>query len=358
MSNIKVFVVDDSAVVRMVLKEILTKDADIDFVGSASDPIFALKHFEKDGWPDLIVLDIEMPRMDGLTFLKKIMEEHPIPVIICSTLATKGAGATLEALSNGAFAVVSKPTMGLKNFLEGEGTQELYSLIKAAKKNKSMARRPLARAKPVEKVVEAQSQADTPAPIARHSLLDKSTDKFIALGSSTGGTQALEVVLTKLPASCKGVVIVQHMPANFTKPFADRLNGLCKIQVSEAKDGDRIMPGKALIAPGGHHLKVIRSGAQYIVKVVDAPPVNRHRPSVDVMFRSAAKAGGKNVTAAILTGMGNDGAKGLLELKEVGAKTYAQSEKTCVVFGMPKEAIKLDAHSEILDLEDIATKLV
>lgn len=357
MSKIKVFVVDDSAVVRMVLKEILTKDSEIDFAGSASDPIFALKHFEKDGWPDLIVLDIEMPRMDGLTFLKKIMEEHPIPVIICSTLATKGAGATLEALSNGAFAVVSKPTMGLKNFLEGEGTQELYSLIKAAKRNKPMARRPISRAKPIEKAVDVESSKEE-VPIRRHSLLDKSTDKFIALGSSTGGTQALEVVLTKLPASCKGIVIVQHMPANFTKPFADRLNGLCKIQVSEAKDGDRIMPGKALIAPGGHHLKVIRSGAQYIVKVVDAPPVNRHRPSVDVMFRSAAKAGGKNVTAAILTGMGGDGAKGLLELKDVGAMTYAQSEKTCVVFGMPKEAIKLDAQNEIVDLEDMASKLV
>ncbi|GLH71731.1 chemotaxis response regulator protein-glutamate methylesterase [Geothrix limicola] len=342
---IKVLIVDDSAVVRQVLAELMNKAPDIEVIGHAMDPIFAMDRMQKQ-WPDVILLDIEMPRMDGITFLKKIMVEHPTPVIICSSLTEKGAETTMQALGAGAFAIFTKPTMGVKSFLQ-EAAQELVASVRAAGAARVSRIPRLALHKPTAKLsADAVLAASTGA-------MAVTTDRFSAIGTSTGGTQALEYVLSALPRTCPGLVVVQHMPERFTAAFAERLDNLCEIRVREAKTGDRIMPGLALIAPGGKHLVVKRSGAQYHVDVIGAPPVNRHCPSVDVLFRSVANSAGANAKGVIMTGMGDDGARGLLEMREAGARTFAQDEESCVVFGMPKEAIRMGAAERVLSLSEI-----
>ncbi|TXT35124.1 MAG: Chemotaxis response regulator protein-glutamate methylesterase [Comamonadaceae bacterium] len=309
MSAVKVLIVDDSAVVRQVLTATLGDDPGIDVIGAASDPVFAIERMRLK-WPDVIVLDVEMPRMDGITFLKKLMAERPTPVVICSTLTEKGAATTMQALAAGAVSIVTKPTLGLKQFLH-DSSDDLISAVKAA------ARANMRRIRPAGEplLVSLKLSADAVLPAAHHAMAE-TTDRVVAIGTSTGGTQALEAVLTALPRVCPGIVIVQHMPEKFTEAFANRLNGLCRLEVREAQSGDRVMPGRALIAPGGRHMLLKRSGAQYHVDIVDGPPVSRHRPSVDVLFRSVAKCAGKNALGIIMTGMGDDGARGLKELHE------------------------------------------
>ncbi|UCV09362.1 protein-glutamate methylesterase/protein-glutamine glutaminase [Dechloromonas denitrificans] len=357
MSNkIKVMIVDDSALVRQVVTQAISKDPTIEVIATAQDPVYALEKM-KARWPDVLVLDIEMPRMDGLTFLKKIMAEHPTPVIICSSLAERGAQVSMEALAAGAVCIITKPKMDLKSFLQ-DSTNDILSAIKAAARaNIGALRRQTMHPStpgippriPVEAVLPSSHRGAT---------MYSTTDKLVAIGTSTGGTQALEAVLTRLPAVCTGIVIVQHMPEKFTAMFASRLNGLCQLEVCEARDGDRVRSGLALIAPGGRHMMVKRSGAQYYVEVKDGPLVNRHKPSVDVLFRSVAQVAGKNALGIIMTGMGDDGARGLKEMRESGASTIAEDESTCVVFGMPKEAIKLDAADRIIPLDQIPHEII
>ena len=344
MQRIKVMIVDDSAVVRQVLAGVLATDAEIDVIGVASDPLFAMEKMERS-WPDVLVLDVEMPRMDGITFLKKIMAQRPTPVVICSTLTAKGAETTFQALAAGAVSIVTKPGSGMKSYLQ-DAADDLIHAVKAA-----------ARANLKCLVASAPAPvADSAAP-ARVSAMARTTDAVVAIGTSTGGTQALEQVLAALPRVCPGIVIVQHMPEKFTEAFAQRLNGLCRIEVAEARNGERVLPGRALIAPGGRHMQLVRSGAQYHVEVVDGPPVSRHRPSVDVLFRSTARFAGANALGVIMTGMGNDGARGMKEMREAGAHTIAQDEASCVVYGMPKEAVKLGAVDTVLPLSEIASAI-
>jgi two-component system chemotaxis response regulator CheB len=286
-----------------------------------------------------------MPRMDGITFLRKIMAERPTPVVICSTLTEKGAATTMQALEAGAFSIITKPKMGLKRFLE-DSSDDLLSTIKAASHANPRKLMPSSIAPP------PKLSADAILPAATHAMAE-TTDRVVAIGTSTGGTQALETVLTALPQVSPGIVIVQHMPEKFTGAFAARLNDLCRIEVREAKSGDRVLPGLALIAPGGRHMLLKRNGAQYHVDIVDGPPVSRHRPSVDVLFRSVAKCAAKNALGIIMTGMGDDGASGLLEMRNEGAATIAQDEQTCVVYGMPKEAVKRGAVGKSLPLTGI-----
>lgn len=345
-SPVKVFIVDDSAVVRQVLSELLVNAQGIQVIGTAADPLFALQKMEKL-WPDVILLDIEMPRMDGLTFLRKIMKERPTPVIICSTLTQEGASVCVDALNAGAVELITKPKVGLKEFLVEE-RQRLIHVIQSA----AQARLNKLRTAPNLEVPRKLQLDDFPE--TRATNLELTTERVVAIGASTGGTQALETVLTALPATAPGIAIVQHMPEKFTATFADRLNRMCQIEVREAVNGDRIRQGLALIAPGGRHMQVKRSGAQYVVEVRDGPPVNRHKPSVDVLFRSAANHAGPNALGIILTGMGDDGAEGLLRMRQAGAPTIAQDEDSCVVFGMPKEAIKRDAAAQILPLQQMA----
>lgn len=349
MRTIKVLIVDDSAVVRQVLAAALAEDPAIEVIGAASDPVFAIERMRAQ-WPDVIVLDVEMPRMDGITFLKKIMAEHPTPVVICSTLTEKGAATTMQALEAGAFSIITKPKMGLKQFLE-DCSDDLVSAIKAAAHANARKLVP-----PAPAVPQPRLSADAILSAATHTshAMAETTERVVAIGTSTGGTQALEAVLTALPQVCPGIVIVQHMPEKFTGAFAARLNDLCRIEVREARGGDRVLPGRALIAPGGRHMLLKRNGAQYHVDIVDGPPVSRHRPSVDVLFRSVAKCAGKNALGIIMTGMGDDGAAGLLEMRNEGALTIAQDEQTCVVYGMPKEAMKRGAVIKTLPLGAIA----
>jgi two-component system chemotaxis response regulator CheB len=346
MKPIKVMIVDDSAVVRQVLSAMLAEHPGIEVIGVAVDPLFALEKMQRQ-WPDVLVLDVEMPRMDGITFLKKLMAERPTPVVICSTLTAAGAQTTLQALAEGAVGVIGKPKLGLKQFLH-DAADELVQAIQSA------ARANLRRLAPQ---VTAKLSADAILPAASHSM-KQTTETLVAIGTSTGGTQALEAILTRLPRVCPGLVIVQHMPERFTAAFAARLNQLCAIEVIEARNGDRVMPGRALIAPGGRHMLLTRSGAQYQVEVRDGPPVSRHRPSVDVLFRSTARAAGSNALGIIMTGMGDDGARGLKEMREAGARTLAQDEDSCVVFGMPKEALKLGAAQCVLPLCDIPAAIL
>lgn len=347
---IKVMVIDDSAVVRQVLTSLLNDAVGIDVIGAASDPIFALERM-RDQWPDVIVLDVEMPRMDGITFLRKIMSERPTPTVICSTLTEKGAETTMQALSAGAVCIVTKPKLGLKQFLH-EASDDVVNAVRAAAK--ANARRLVPH---VSTQNEPKLTADAILPAPGHAMA-RTTDHVVAIGTSTGGTQALEEVLTALPHMCPGMVIVQHMPEKFTGAFAARLNEICQIRVKEASNGDRVLPGVALIAPGGHHMLLKRSGAQYHVEIVEGPPVCRHRPSVDVLFRSAARAAGRNALGIIMTGMGDDGARGLKEMHDAGARTLAQDEESCVVFGMPKEAIKLGAVDHVLPLSAIPAQIL
>jgi len=348
MKRIKVLLVDDSAVVRQVVLGLLEREPDIQVIGAASDPLFAMDKMAKE-WPDVIVLDVEMPRMDGITFLRKIMAERPTPVVICSSLTEKGAETTLQALAAGAVEIITKPKVGLKGFLQ-DSSAELVAAIRAAAQANV---RHLLRNTATAPQVPAKLHADAILPAASGQSMAQTTERIVAMGTSTGGTQALEAVLTALPRVSPGIVIVQHMPEKFTASFAERLNGLCQMEVREARNNDRVIPGLALIAPGGRHMLLKRSGAYYHVEVIDGPLVNRHRPSVDVLFRSVAKFAGRNATGIIMTGMGDDGARGLKELHESGARTYAQDEASCVVFGMPKEAIKLGGVDQVIALGDI-----
>jgi two-component system chemotaxis response regulator CheB len=353
--KIKVMIVDDSAVVRQVVAAALAGDPGIEVIATASDPIFAL-HKMQAQWPDVLVIDIEMPRMDGITFLKKIMAERPTPVVVCSSLAGEGAQATFEAMAAGAIAIITKPKLGLKSFLEDASNDIVQAVRSAARANMRAVRSGFS--------VPLQGDPVRPKPGADalqgagNRALVHTTDQVVAIGTSTGGTQALEAVLTKLPATSLGIVIVQHMPEKFTAMFAERLNELCEIEVREARDGDRVIPGRALIAPGGRHMLLKRNGAQYAVEVVDGPLVNRHKPSVDVLFRSVAKFAGSNSLGIIMTGMGDDGARGMKEMHDAGARTLAQDEASCVVFGMPKEAIKLGAADQTVPLEHISAAIV
>ncbi|QSX33189.1 chemotaxis response regulator protein-glutamate methylesterase [Shewanella avicenniae] len=340
-AGINVLIVDDSAVVRQVMTELLLADAAIATVSSVADPIFAMRRMEKE-WPDVVVLDIEMPRMDGITFLQKIMQQRPTPVIICSTLAEQGADVTLKAMAIGAFGVITKPKMGLKSFLL-DSANDVVSVVKAAAS---------ARLKNIVKAAVRPPQSK-PQPVPNIAAKPHKRN-VVAIGTSTGGTQALERILVALPVDVPGIVIVQHMPEKFTAMFAQRLNTLCQIEVKEAEDNDLLMPGRALIAPGGRHMQLVKTGFRYSVKVINGPLVNRHKPSVDVLFRSVATVAGKDAAGYILTGMGDDGARGLKQMRSAGADTIAQDEASCVVFGMPKEAIEMGAVGRIISLEDVA----
>jgi len=339
-------IVDDSALVRQTLREILSTDPEIEVIAMAADPYFAARYLSKE-MPDVITLDVEMPRMDGLTFLQKLMSQHPIPVVMCSSLTEQGSQTAMKALEYGAVDIIVKPRLGTKQFLE-EAKIHICDVIKAA-----------ARVRPrqiTQLKVEEKHTADVIMPKPTGKALPKTTEKVIVVGASTGGTEALRLFLEAMPENAPGIVIVQHMPEHFTAAFAQRLNGLCRIEVREAQDGDKVMVGRALIAPGNHHTLLKRSGAFYYVEVKDGPLVCRHRPSVDVLFRSAAKFAGPNAVGIIMTGMGDDGARGMLEMKQQGAYTIAQDEATCVVFGMPQEAIALGGVDEVLPLGAIASR--
>ena len=349
MKDIRVLVVDDSAVVRQVLTGLLEASPGLHVIAAVADPLLAMERMKLQ-WPDVIVLDVEMPRMDGITFLRRLMGERPTPVVICSTLTDKGARTTMEALAAGAVAVVAKPKLGLKQFLLDSG-DELVSTVRAA------ARANVRRLVTIGTPPQAKLSADAVLPAASGPALSRTTERVVAIGTSTGGTQALEAVLTALPQVSPGLVIVQHMPEKFTAAFAARLDSVCRIEVKEAEHHDRVLPGRALIAPGGKHLLLRRSGAQYSVEVIDGPLVNRHRPSVDVLFRSTARAAGGNAMGIVMTGMGDDGAAGLLEMRQAGARTLAQDEATCVVYGMPKEAARRGAVERSLPLQALAGEI-
>ena len=345
MKKISVLVVDDSAVVRQTLTDIFESDPGIEVMATAEDPLIAAKKL-RSRVPDVITLDVEMPRMDGITFLEKLMSQHPIPVVICSSLVEANSETTLRALEAGAVDIVQKPRMGARQFLE-ESRVLITDAVKAAARARPRqinARRPVA---------EPKLSADAVLPKAEAAMA-RTTDKVMVIGASTGGTEAVRVVLEALPLDAPGIVVVQHMPEGFTTSFAKRLDGLCRIAVKEAADNDSILRGQALIAPGNKHTLLKRSGARYYVEVRDGPLVSRHRPSVDVLFRSAARYAGKNAVAAILTGMGDDGAAGMKELHDAGAATLAQDEQTCVVYGMPAEAVKRGGIDRELPLEQVA----
>jgi two-component system chemotaxis response regulator CheB len=348
MNEIKVLVVDDSAVVRQVITEQLNAIGGIRVVGAAADPIFAQRYLERDS-PDVIILDIEMPRMDGITFLKQLMQERPIPVVICSTLTDKGAEITMQAMSAGAVDIITKPKVGLKGFLQDNKTL-LGDAIKAASRAR-VNRLKKGSSKPLP--VSPKLNADAVLPETGARALAETTDRVVVIGTSTGGTQALERILTRLPRTAPGVAVVQHMPGEFTSAFARRLNSLCEVEVREANQNDRLIPGLVLIAPGTHHMLLRRSGAQYRVEIREGPLVSRHRPSVDVLFRSAAQCAGSNAVGIIMTGMGDDGAYGLKEMHDTGAFTVAQDEATSVVYGMPKEAVKRGGVDVSLPLEQL-----
>ena len=345
--HIHVLVVDDSAVVRQVLTVILARERSIT-VSVAADPLIALDKMQSFR-PDVIVLDLEMPGMDGLSFLQTVMARDPIPVVVCSSLAARGTEAALRAIESGAVAVIEKPRLGVKGFLHDSAILLRDTVIAASK---ARVRRPAPRPLPSALDLAAASRP-RPRP-----TLTTTTDKVIALGASTGGTEALRTILEALPADAPGVLVVQHMPEGFTRAFADRLDRTCRIEVKEAADGDRVLDGRALIAPGQRHLSLRRSGAHYVVELDDGPLVSRHRPSVDVLLRSVAAAAGRNAVGAILTGMGDDGAAGLLEMKRAGAVTLAQDEASCVVFGMPRAAIERGAVDHVVPLEHMAARVL
>lgn len=345
--KISVLVVDDSALVRQTLSEVLSSDTEIEIMATAADPFVAAEKI-REQVPDVITLDIEMPRMDGLTFLQKIMVQHPIPVVICSSLAEAGAQSALKALEYGAVEIIAKPRMGSKQFLE-ESRIMLCQTVKAAAG---------ARVRPRSShTVEPKLTADSVLSRPTGAMIE-TTEKVVAIGASTGGTEALKVLLEALPPDCAGMVIVQHMPELFTRAFAQRLDNECEISVKEAEPNDTVLRGQALLAPGNHHMLLKRSGARYYVDIKEGPLVCRHRPSVDVLFRSAARYAGQNAVGVIMTGMGDDGANGMLEMKQAGAVTLAQDEQTCVVFGMPNEAIKRKAVDRILPLHAISRAIL
>lgn len=346
---VRVLIVDDSAMVRQTLSAILAGDPEIEVMPAAADPFVAAERMRHE-IPDVITLDVEMPRMDGLTFLQKLMSQHPIPVVMCSSLTGKGSESALKALEYGAVEIIAKPRLGTKQFLE-EAEVLIRDTVKAAAKAKLHPRRP------GTLLHEPKLTADAVLAGPGSRAMLQTTEKIVVVGASTGGTEALRVFLEALPADAPGLAIVQHMPEQFTAAFSRRLNGLCRVTVREAQDGDSVIRGTALIGPGNRHLLLKRSGARYYVELRDGPLVSRHRPSADVLFRSAARYAGKNCIGIIMTGMGDDGARGMLELKQAGARTLAQDEASCVVFGMPKEAIKLGGVDKVLPLERMAGEI-
>jgi len=340
-SKIKVLVVDDSAVIRKILSEGLEKEPDIAVVGTAPDPYIARDKIVRLS-PDVVTLDVEMPRMDGITFLKKLMRYYPIPVIIISSLTERGGTLALEALKYGAVEVMAKPS---GSFSIGDMTLQIADKIRAASRVK------------VKKtdIVSKNNNENIKRPIK---ALTKTTRKIIAIGASTGGTEAIRSLMQQMPSSAPGILITQHMPAKFTKAFADSLNQICEMEVKEAVDGDAVISGRVLVAPGNYHMLLARDGARYYIKIKDGPMVHHQRPAIDVLFKTVATYAGSNAVGVILTGMGADGAQGLLDMKNAGAKTIAQDKHSCVVFGMPKEAIKKGAADIILPLNDIAPKML
>lgn len=351
---IRVLVVDDSALVRNTLSDVLNSDPDIEVVASAGDPFAAAEKIKKTV-PDVITLDVEMPRMDGITFLRKIMSQHPMPVVMCSTLTEAGSELFLKAMDAGAVDVISKPKVGTKQFLE-EARVRICDAIKAA------AKADLKKVKPKGQSIKVEPKLSADAIIAGNGVKKatdwKTTEKLIIVGASTGGTEALRVFLEAMPRDCPAIAIVQHMPEKFTAAFAQRLNGICSITVKEAADNDTLIRGQAMIAPGNRHMLVKRSGARYSVEIKDGPLVRRHRPSVDVLFRSAARYVGPNAVGVIMTGMGDDGAAGMKEMKDAGAYCIAQDEASCVVFGMPHEAIRAGGVDKVLSLPQLAAAAV
>lgn len=345
-------IVDDSASVRTALAAIVEKEPDLELLGTASDPYFAADKIRAEA-PDVIVCDIEMPRMDGITFVQKIMSQRPIPVVICSSLAEAGSETAMRALDAGAVEIIAKPRMGTRQFLE-ESRLTICDAIRSAARAR-LKPRP-ARA-PLDVPAKLTADAVLPPPAAGRPLA-RTTDRIVVIGASTGGTEALRAVLEALPATAPGVAVVQHMPAGFTASFARRLDQTCRVEVREAADRDRLVTGRCLIAPGNRHLVLHRNGAQYVVEVRDGPLVSRHRPSADVLFRSAARAAGPNALGVIMTGMGDDGARGLLEMRQAGAATLGQDEATCVVYGMPKKAAKLGAVAAEVPLHRIAAEIM
>jgi two-component system chemotaxis response regulator CheB len=351
--KIKVLIIDDSALVRQTMEDLISSDHDFEVIGTAADPYFAAEKIKKQ-IPDVITLDVEMPKMDGLTFLKVLMKQKPIPVVIISSL-TKSTNATaIKALELGAVDVLTKPSIRSLGSFENEERLKLLDVLRSASQanvspshrknilvgsNKALPAGAVIKKKPTKSMIET-------------------TEKVVVIGASTGGTEAIHQILKNLPYDCPPIAIVQHMPEHFTRSFAERMNGICKITVKEAKNGDSLIRGQALIAPGNMHMLVKRSGARYYVQVKDGPLVNRHKPSVDVLFRSASQYAGKNALGIILTGMGKDGAKGIQEMKNVGAFTIAQNKETCVVFGMPQEAIKLGAIDRVMPLSHIANVII
>ena len=348
MDKIKVLVVDDSAVVRQVLTEIIEQDRQLVLTAAVADPIFAMKRMKME-WPDVIVLDVNMPRMDGIEFLKKIMKESPTPVVMCSTLTTQGSETALKALAAGALEIIAKPKASGREPLLEEN-RRIVEAIKAAAKARNLERLSVdSTAKPARKPANELLGS-------RHAVVN--SVNVIAIGTSTGGTQALQDILTQLSTNCPPIVVVQHMPETFTAAFAGRLNQICSLEVLEARNRDQLLPGRVLIAPGGKHMKVTRNGTQYFVELDDGEAVNRHKPSVDVLFDSVAKHIGKKAIGIIMTGMGNDGARGLKNMRNNGAYTLAQDEKTCVVYGMPKEAVELNAVDRQVGLDDIPGEIM
>lgn len=351
--KIRVLIVDDSASVRQTMHAVLDSDPDIEVIGTASDPFIAAKRIQ-DEIPDVITLDVEMPRMDGITFLRKLMTQHPLPVVMCSSLTESGSETLLQALEAGAVDVILKPRVGAADHL-AESSERIRQVVKAA----AHARVSGSRVRPVTSVApQAKLTADAVLPRASSRAMAHTTEPVVCIGASTGGTEALRELLMALPANAPGIVIVQHMPEKFTAAFARRLDGLCDVSIKEAEDGDPVLRGHVLIAPGDRHMLLERRGARYYVAVKDGPLVSRHRPSVDVLFRSAANAAGANAIGAIMTGMGDDGARGMVELHQAGAYTLAQDEATSVVFGMPKEAIARNCVDRILPLGQIAGEII
>ncbi|WP_240316946.1 protein-glutamate methylesterase/protein-glutamine glutaminase [Saccharospirillum mangrovi] len=333
---------DDSAVVRQVLTGLFNDTPGFSVLAAVSDPVFAEQRMQQS-WPDVIVLDVEMPRMDGITFLKQLMAKRPVPVVICSSLTESGSATAMEAMAAGAVSIVTKPKLGLKKFLEDDSGDILQAVRGAAQAR-------LSNIMPVPERLPVVPQAT--------GAMVTTTDRVVVIGTSTGGTQALERIFRVLPATAPGIAVVQHMPERFTAQFAERLDKLCAMRVKEAEDGDRILPGQVLIAPGGRHLRMLRSGAQYRVEVFDGPLVSRHRPSVDVLFRSAARWAGRNATGILLTGMGDDGARGLKEMRDAGARTLVQDEASSVVFGMPKEALAMGASDRAIPLDAVPAEIM
>ncbi len=353
MDKHSILIIDDSAVVRQTLTEIINSDPQLEVMGTAADPYYAVEKIKKES-PDVITLDIEMPRMDGLTFLKKLMSQHPMPVVIISSLTAEGTETAMKAIQYGAVDIITKPNMDTRTFIRESKIRICDAIKAAAHANIKKLQQRFFRDIKVQPKYSADAVISHKQPLS----MAETTEIVVAIGASTGGTEAIKDILVQLPHDTPGIVIVQHMPEVFTKSYAERLDSLSKITVKEAATGDTIIRGRALIAPGNYHMLVKRSGARYYVEVKTGQLVNRHRPSVDVLFRSTSRYAGKNALGILLTGMGDDGARGLLELKQAGAPTIAQNEESCVVFGMPKVAINMGAADKVMDLNEISKQII